>query len=284
MPFNSDSVNTLNTLSDTLAHSDGSESSWILHHIVDANELELPFLGIVPIPQFPLIYGIDFTPTKHILFMWIAALIVVLIFMSVAKSYKKSLVPKGIPNFFEVLIIFVRDEIVKPTIGEGYQKFLPYLLSLFFFVLFGNLLGLIPYSATFTSNIGVTAALAIMSFIMIQFGGMRKNGVIGYLKGLVPHGVPGWMLVIMIPVELLGLFTKPFALAIRLFANMVAGHTVILALIGLIFFMGTIFVAPVSVSFAVFIYLLEILVALIQAYIFTMLTALFIGMAVHQEH
>jgi len=284
MPFNSDSVNTLNSVSDTLAHSGGSDSDWIMHHIVDANELELPILGIIPIPQFPLIYGIDFTPTKHIVFMWITALIIILIFMIVAKSYKKSLVPSGIANFFELLIIFVRDEIVKPTIGEGYQKFLPYLLSLFFFVLFGNFLGLIPYSATFTSNIGVTSALAIMSFIMIQFGGMRKNGVIGYLKGLVPHGVPGWMLVIMIPVELLGLLTKPFALAIRLFANMVAGHTVILALIGLIFFMGTIFVAPVSVSFAVFIYLLEILVSLIQAYIFTMLTALFIGMAVHQEH
>ena len=284
MPFNSDSVNTLNSVSDTLVHSGGNDGDWILHHIVDSNELELPILGIIPIPQFPLIYGIDFTPTKHIVFMWIAALIIVLIFMIVAKSYKKSLVPSGIANFFELLIIFVRDEIVKPTIGEGYQKFLPYLLSLFFFVLFGNFLGLIPYSATFTSNIGVTSALAIMSFIMIQFGGMRKNGVIGYLKGLVPHGVPGWMLVIMIPVELLGLLTKPFALAIRLFANMIAGHTVILALIGLIFFMGTIFVAPVSVSFAVFIYLLEILVSLIQAYIFTMLTALFIGMAVHQEH
>jgi len=284
MPFNSDSVNTINSVSDTLAHSGGNDGDWILHHIVDSNELELPILGIIPIPQFPLIYGIDFTPTKHIVFMWIAALIIVLIFMIVAKSYKKSLVPSGIANFFELLIIFVRDEIVKPTIGEGYQKFLPYLLSLFFFVLFGNFLGLIPYSATFTSNIGVTSALAIMSFIMIQFGGMRKNGVIGYLKGLVPHGVPTWMLVIMIPVELLGLLTKPFALAIRLFANMVAGHTVILALIGLIFFMGTIFVAPVSVSFAVFIYLLEILVSLIQAYIFTMLTALFIGMAVHQEH
>ena len=284
MPFNSDSVNTINSVSDTLAHSGGNDGDWILHHIVDSNELELPILGIIPIPQFPLIYGIDFTPTKHIVFMWITALIIILIFMIVAKSYKKSLVPSGIANFFELLIIFVRDEIVKPTIGEGYQKFLPYLLSLFFFVLFGNFLGLIPYSATFTSNIGVTSALAIMSFIMIQFGGMRKNGVIGYLKGLVPHGVPGWMLVIMIPVELLGLLTKPFALAIRLFANMVAGHTVILALIGLIFFMGTIFVAPVSVSFAVFIYLLEILVSLIQAYIFTMLTALFIGMAVHQEH
>jgi len=119
---------------------------------------------------------------------------------------------------------------------------------------------------------------------MIQFGGIKYNGFFGYFKGLVPHGIPMWLLPLMIPVEILGLFTKPFALAIRLFANMIAGHTVILALIGLIFFMGTIFIAPVSIAFAVFIYLLEILVALIQAYIFTMLSSLFIGMAVHQEH
>lgn len=284
MPFYSNSVETINSVSDTLKQSSGNDSDWILHHIMDGHELELPILGTVTIPQFPTLYGIDFTPTKHIIFMWITALLIIVIFSIVARRYEKTLVPGGIANFFEVLILFVRDEIVKPTIGEGYQKFLPYLLSLFIFILFGNFLGLIPYSATFTSNLGVTAALAIVSFIMIQYGGMRENGVVGYLKGLVPHGVPPWMLIIMIPVEILGLFTKPFALAIRLFANMVAGHTVILALIGMIFFMGTIFVAPVSVLFAVFIYLLELLVSLIQAYIFTMLTSLFIGMAVHQEH
>jgi F-type H+-transporting ATPase subunit a len=283
MPFSSNSGE-LTAVSDTLTHSGGSESDWILHHVMDGNEIELPFLGYINIPQIPAVFGIDLTPTKHVIFMWITALLLLIIFSAVSKSYKKSLVPKGIANFFEVLILFVRDEIVKPTIGEDYQKFLPYLLSLFFFILLGNFLGLIPYSATFTSNIGVTSALAIISFIMIQAGGMRKNGVWGYLKGLVPHGIPPWMLIIMIPVEVLGLFTKPFALAIRLFANMIAGHTVILALIGLIFFMGTILVAPVSISFAVFIYLLEILVSLIQAYIFTMLTSLFIGMAVHQEH
>jgi F-type H+-transporting ATPase subunit a len=284
MPFSLDSVEPVNSAADTVLQASGSDSDWIMHHIMDGKEIELPFLGYVYIPQFPPVFGVDLTPTKHVIFMWIAAFIILLIFSTVSKSYKKSLVPGGIANFFEVLILFVRDEIVKPTIGEGYQKFLPYLLSLFFFILFGNFLGLIPYSATFTSNIGVTSALALMSFFMIQFGGMRKNGVFGYLKGLVPHGIPSWMLVIMIPVEILGLFTKPFALAVRLFANMIAGHTVILALIGLIFFMGTIFVAPVSVSFAVFIYLLEVLVSLIQAYIFTMLTSLFIGMAVHQEH
>jgi F-type H+-transporting ATPase subunit a len=161
---------------------------------------------------------------------------------------------------------------------------MPYLLTVFFFILFGNFLGLIPYSATFTSNLAVTATLAVLTFIVTQLGGIRSNGFIGYFKGLIPHGIPSWMLIIMIPVEILGLFTKPFALAIRLFANMVAGHTVILALLGLIFFMQTVFVAFVSIPFTLFVYMLEILVALIQAYIFTMLSSLFIGMAVHQEH
>ncbi|MCW9065438.1 MAG: F0F1 ATP synthase subunit A [Ignavibacteriaceae bacterium] len=224
------------------------------------------------------------TPTKHVVFMWIAAFLVLLTFYIIAKRYKTSLVPKRLANFFEVIIIFVRDEIAEPTLGKAYKTFLPFLLTMFFFILFGNFLGLIPYSATFTSNIAVTATLAIISFLMIQLGGIKQNGFFGYFKGLVPHGIPVLLLPLMIMVEVLGLFTKPFALAIRLFANMIAGHTVILALIGLIFFMGTIFIAPVSVAFAIFIYLLEILVALIQAYIFTMLTALFIGMAVHQEH
>ncbi|QQS36893.1 MAG: F0F1 ATP synthase subunit A [Ignavibacteriales bacterium] len=271
-------------VADTLKHSGGNDSGWILHHIMDGRTLDFLPIGEIHIPQLPLVFGIDITPTKHVIFMWLAALLVLVIFSIVAGKYKKSLVPKGIANFFEILVVFVRDEIARPTIGHHYNKFLPYLLTVFFFILFGNFLGLIPFSATFTSNIAVTASLAIITFVVTQFGGMKSNGVFGYLKGLVPHGIPSWMLIIMIPVEILGLFTKPFALAIRLFANMIAGHTVILALIGLIFFMQTVFVAPVSIGFALFIYLLEILVALIQAYIFTMLSSLFIGMAVHQEH
>jgi F-type H+-transporting ATPase subunit a len=280
----SNNIDTLNTVSDTLKTSGGSDSGWILHHVLDGKEIELPFLGSVHIPQIPPVFGIDLTPTKHVIFMWIAAFLVLLTFYIIAKRYKKSLVPKRLANFFEVIIVFVRDEIAEPTLGKAYTTFLPFLLTMFFFILFGNFLGLIPYSATFTSNIAVTATLAIISFVMIQLGGIKHNGFFGYFKGLVPHGIPVLLLPLMILVEVLGLFTKPFALAIRLFANMIAGHTVILALIGLIFFMGTIFIAPVSVAFAIFIYLLEILVALIQAYIFTMLTALFIGMAVHQEH
>jgi len=277
-------TDTLRTAADSLTKSGNSDSGWILHHIMDERALNFEPFGVIQIPQFPIIFGIDITPTKHTFFMWLSALLVLITFSFIASRYKKSIIPKGITNFFEVIIIFVRDEIAQTTIGKGYQRFLPYLLSVFFFILFGNFLGLIPYSATFTSNIAVTATLAVITFIITQIGGMVQNGFIGYWKGLVPHGVPLWLMPIMIPVEILGLFTKPFALAIRLFANMTAGHVVIFALIGLIFFMNTYFIAPVSIAFALFIYLLEILVALIQAYIFTMLSALFIGMAVHQEH
>ncbi|MEN8192393.1 MAG: F0F1 ATP synthase subunit A [Bacteroidota bacterium] len=273
------------SVKDTLAasESNGGGADWIMHHILDAYEYEFAPLDAIPLPHLSL-FGLDISITKNVLFLWIVALLLIITFRFVAKSYKKSLVPHGVANFFEILIVFVRDEIAKTTIGKGYERFLPYLLTVFFFILFSNFIGLIPNGVTVTSNISVTTTLAIFSFIVIQAGGMMKNGALGYFKGLIPSGVPSWLLPIMFIVELLGLFTKPFALAIRLFANMTAGHIVIFALIGLIFFMKTLFVAPVSVAFALFIYLLEILVALIQAYIFTMLSSLFIGMAVHQDH
>jgi F-type H+-transporting ATPase subunit a len=274
-------TDSLNTASDTLKagqESGTQDTGWILHHILDSNEI----FGF-PLPHIE-IFGIDISITKHVIFMWLAAILLIIAFKYLANSYKKSLVPGGLRNFLEVMIVFVRDDIVKPSIGKGYEKFLPYLLTVFFFILTCNFLGLIPEFATATSNISVTATLAIMTFIVTQAGGIMKNGFFGYFKGLMPHGIPAWLLPIMFVVEILGLFTKPFALAVRLFANMTAGHIVILALLGLIFILKTYFVAPVSVSFALFIYLLEILVALIQAYIFTMLSSLFIGMAVHQEH
>jgi F-type H+-transporting ATPase subunit a len=279
-------LDTLKVVSDTLIGTaeKKSDSGWMLHHVMDGKSIEFAPFGVLHIPQFPVIFGIDFTPTKHVFFMWIAAILLIVLMTWVARSYKKSLIPGKLSGFFEIIIVFVRDEIAKTTIGSGYEKFIPYLLTIFFFILFGNFLGLIPYSSTFTSNIGVTATLAVITFITTQYGGIRKNGFFGYCKGLVPNGIPLWLLPLMIPVEILGLLTKPFALAIRLFANMIAGHIVILALIGLIFFMKSYYVAPVSIGFALFIYLLEILVALIQAYIFTMLSSLFIGMAVHQDH
>jgi F-type H+-transporting ATPase subunit a len=251
---------------------------------MDSETLDFAPFGVFHIPQLPLIFGIDITPTKHVFFMWISAIVLIITMVAVARGYKKSLIPHKFTGFFEIIIVFVRDEIAKLTIGKGYEKFVPYLLTIFFFILFGNFLGLIPYSATFTSNIAITSALALFTFFVTQFGGIRSNGFFKYFKGLMPPGIPTLLLPLMILVEFLGLLTKPFALAIRLFANMIAGHTVILALIGLIFFMKTLFVAPVAIAFALFIYLLEILVALIQAYIFAMLSSLFIGMAVHQEH
>ncbi|MFZ2864392.1 MAG: F0F1 ATP synthase subunit A, partial [Ignavibacteriaceae bacterium] len=230
------------------------------------------------------LFGLDISITRHVLFMWLGAILLFIVMTRIAKAYKASVIPKGFTNFWEVFILFVRDEIARPTIGKGFEKFLPYLLTVFFFILFGNFLGLIPFSATFTSNISVTATMAIFTFLVFVFGGVRSNGVFGYFKGLIPHGVPIFLLPIMAVVELLGLFTKPFALAIRLFANMTAGHIVIYALISLIFVMQSIGWAGLAIPLALFIYMLEILVALIQAYIFTMLSSLFIGMAVHQDH
>jgi F-type H+-transporting ATPase subunit a len=266
------------------------DTSWILHHIYDAYELEfdLIFTQIkihLPVFHFNLFgYPIEIGISKHVVFMWIAALFILISMIYLANHYKKSRVPKGFGTLLEVLIVFVRDEIAKPTIGKGYEKFLPYLLTAFFFIMTSNYLGLIPYTSTVTSSISVTATLAVLTFFMMLIGGITKNGFSGYFKGLLPHGLPIWLIPVMFVVELLSLFTKPFALAIRLFANMTAGHVVILSLFGLIFITKIILFAPVSVAFALFIYTLELLVCILQAYIFTLLSSLFIGMSVHQEH
>ncbi len=242
-------------------------------------------MGKLHLPHFEL-FGIDLSITKDIFYVWVVALILLLLLIFISKGYKKSLIPKGLSNLFEIIVIFVRDEIVKPSIGKGYEAFMPYMLTLFFFILFINMFGLIPAPNLVvpTGNLAVTGSLAIISFVAIQLGGIKSNGFVGYLKNLVPAGMPGWILIIMIPLEILGLFTKPFALCIRLFANMIAGHIVIFSLLGLIFILQSIYVSPVAVGFTLFIELLEILIALIQAYIFTMLTALFIGMSMHPEH
>jgi F-type H+-transporting ATPase subunit a len=281
MPF--EPINGISAADTVIEHSSGGGGDWILHHVTDSNYLDFEPFGKIYLPHLE-IFGLDISITRHVVFMWIVAVILILILASVSKKYRKSLVPRGFANFVEIMVVFVRDEIVKPTIGHGYNKFLPFLLTIFFFILFSNLFGLLPYSATITSNIAVTGALAGMSFLMIQWGGIRSYGFFGYFRALIPKGMPIPILPLIIVVEILGLFTKPFALCVRLFANMIAGHVVILSLLGLIFIMGTVIVAPVSVVFALFIYLLELLVALIQAYIFTMLSSLFIGMAAHQEH
>jgi len=223
--------------------------------------------------------GLDMTPTKHVIFMWLASAVLLLVVFSALG--KKALVPRGLYSFVEVLVKFVRDELAVPNIGKkDADRFLPYLLTAFFFILFVNLFGLLPFSATATANINVTVCMAAFTFLITQYASIKAMGIGGFLKHLT-GGVPpslAWLWPIMIPVEILGLFTKPFALTVRLFANMVAGHFVILALLGLIFAIS-VWVFPVSVALALAIFMLELFVAFVQAYIFTMLSALFIGAA-----
>jgi F-type H+-transporting ATPase subunit a len=231
------------------------------------------------------------TPTKHVIMMWIASALLLLVVLGAAR--RRSLVPRGLYNFVELLVAFVRNELAVPNIGkENADRFLPYLLTAFFFILFVNLFGLLPFAGTATANINVTVCLALFTFLVTQYAAIRSMGLGGYL-GHLTGGVPKslWPLwIIMIPVEFLGLFTKPFALTVRLFANMVAGHFVILALLGLIFAIS-VWVAPVSIGLALAIFMLELFVAFVQAYIFTMLSSLFIGAAFahhgddhHEEH
>ena len=259
---------------------------FIIHHIQNSNEWDV-FGYKVHLPQFPPIHiggmEIDLSITNHVLMMWFASLILISLFYFLFR--KRKLVPTGMANVLESMVLFVRDEIAIPNMGaKGGKKFTPLLATMFFFILTCNLMGLIPLFTTATGNISVTASLAIITFLVTQIQGMVENGVVGYWKSLVPSGIPWPLIFIMVPIEIFGLFTKPFALAMRLFANMIAGHTVIFALLGLIIALGSVLVSPFAVGFAVFINLLEILVAFIQAYIFTMLSSLFIGMAMHPEH
>jgi F-type H+-transporting ATPase subunit a len=218
----------------------------------------------------------------------------VIVLRIAAGSVKKSLVPKGIRNLVEVLILFVRDDVVAPNVAEPYgTKLLPFFLTVFFFILFANLTGLLPWAHTPTSSIEVTAALAICTFAITQVIGIGTMGIKTFLLHLTAglHEMElsvfmkAFLLLIMVPIELMGIFTKPFALCIRLFANMQAGHIIIISLICLALLFHSIIVgAFVTVPFAIFVYLLEIFVATLQAYIFTILSALFIGMMAHTSH
>jgi F-type H+-transporting ATPase subunit a len=253
----------------------------ILHHVQDTGVFDLWPLGHITLPQIQ-IFGIDFSITKHLVMMWIASALLVIVF---SLAYRKPrTVPRGVSNLLEAIVVFLRDEVILPTMGEAGKRYLPFLLTVFFFILTSNLLGLIPYGATATGNVTVTAALALIALIMIQLSGVKEHGLWHHLRNLIPPGIPSWLIPIMIPVEIMGQFTKPFALCIRLFANMIAGHIVIFSFLGLIFVFESVFVSPISVGFALFISLLEILIALIQAYIFTILTALFMGMSIHPQH
>lgn len=226
---------------------------------------------------------LDFSITKNVVLLFLIALIMFLAFTAVARSYKKNpKAPKGFANLLETLVVFVRDDIAVPNIGNHkYERYMPYLLTVFFLILIGNLLGLVPIiSGTLTNDIVFTGTLAVITFLITTFSGNRNY----WQHIFATPGVPKWLAPIMIPVEIIGMLTKPFSLMIRLFANITAGHVIILSLIGLIFTLKTIFVSPVSVGFSLFISILELLVAFIQAYVFTLLSALFIGGAVAEEH
>ncbi|MBI3184467.1 MAG: F0F1 ATP synthase subunit A [Myxococcales bacterium] len=227
---------------------------------------------------------VDLRPTKHVLMMWFAGALLILAMLFGSHRNKAQLVPRGmIANLFELLVLFVRDELAIKNIGkEEGPRYVPYLLTAFFFILFMNVLGLFPWMATATGNLAVTAGLAFCTFVLTQVASIRAAGLLGYFKHLT-GGVQVWLWPIMIPVEVLGLFTKPFALTVRLFANMLAGHIVIFFLLGLIFLLHP-GMAAFSVPLAIGIYFLELFVALVQAYIFTMLSALFIGMGVAMGH
>lgn len=262
--------------SDTVKQQLHKEDDWIMHHVSDHVVISIPPIHIGG-------FTIDLSITHKVLMLIIAAALLIIGLTYAASSNRKNKSPRGFGNFIEMMMVFVKDDIIEPTMGHSAAAFLPFFFTMFFFILTINFLGLVPTFSTGTSSVSVTAGLAIITFIMTQVYGIKSNGVGGYFKGLIPPGVPLFVLPIMVIIEFISLLTKPFALAIRLFANMIAGHIVIYAFIGLIFVLGYAII-PVSVAFSLFIYLLEILVALLQAYIFTMLSGLFIGMAIHQDH
>ena len=232
----------------------------------------------------------DLSLTRNVVQMMLALILFVWIMLRIAKKYKRgegvTTAPKGSQGFMEPIITFVRDEVAKPNLGHHYEKYLPYLLTVFFFILINNIFGLIPGSANVTGNIAFTVVLGLISFVVILASSNKHYW--GHIFN--PPGVPLGVKFILVPVEFLGVFIKPTALIIRLFANMVAGHIIIICLISLIFIFAGLSpvagwgVSPVSLAFTIFIYFIEVLVALIQAFVFCMLTAVFIGQAREGEH
>jgi F-type H+-transporting ATPase subunit a len=283
--------------------SEGIMAEWNTHMVAevsDAHHLSIPFVGTeIDLPQWaPLHIGaltVDLSPTKHVVYLLIAAALCAGVMIWTAHrthGRRGEDAPKGLANAIEAFVIYLRDEVAMRNIGRGGERYVPFVLTLFFFILFVNLLGLVPFGASATGNISVTAALAVLSLIAIEIGGLVAIGPRAYLKTIVyvPEGLP-WlgkipMALIMTPVEAMAKLARIFALAVRLFANMTAGHMVILALVGLIFVAGANellrwFVWPAPVMMAVAIMLMEIFIALLQAYIFAMLTAVFIGLVRH---
>jgi F-type H+-transporting ATPase subunit a len=224
----------------------------------------------------------DFSITKNIAALFGSAILMLVVFTAVARGYKKNhgRAPSGIQSFFEPIIVFIRDEVAKKNIGPKYERYMPYLLTAFFFIWFNNLLGLTPGAANLTGNIAVTMVLAVMTLVIT----LASSNKYYWSHIFATPGVPKPLLPIMIVVEVIGIFTKPFSLMIRLFANITAGHIVVLSFISLVFIFKSLAVAPVTIAFGLFINVLELLVAVLQAFIFTLLTAMYIGGAVEEHH
>lgn len=274
----------------------------ILGHLANSNEIEVPYWKppyyyAVHLPSLPPVrigsLVLDFSPTKHAVFALIAAVIVALVFVlsarSVARAQAEGKPAKGFAGAMEATALWIRQEVILPNVGPHGEGYVPYLLTTFFFILACNLLGLLPWGATATGNIAVTGALAVLAFVVIEISGMRSLGFKGYLGTIfyLPPGLPTFlkpiMLLVMTPIELIGKLAKPFALAVRLFANMTAGHALVLALIGLTFAFQSYVVGGVASVMATLVMMLELFVAFLQAFVFTLLTAVFIGL-MRAEH
>ena len=275
---------------------------FITPHITDSRHLEIPALNShlaaeIELPHFaPINIGgvsIDLSPTKHVVFMLLAALIVSVVLITAGNSSKKQHETighsKGFAGAIEAMALYLRNEVVLPNVGHHGEGFVPFALTLFFFILVCNLLGMLPWGATATGNVSVTAMLAIITAVVVEISGIRANGL-GYLNTIfywnkdLPFVMRIVMFFVMTPVEIVGKISKPFALTIRLFANMTAGHIVLLALIGLIFAFKNWLITPVPVLMATAISMLELFVAFLQAFIFTLLASVFIGQIREAHH
>jgi F-type H+-transporting ATPase subunit a len=265
---------------------------YINHHLSDSGTLDFSPFGEIRLPEIHL-GPLDLSITKHVVFLWLTAVLMLAIFLPMARSGEP--VRRGLHNFMEAVVVYVRDQVAVANIGKDKAgPYVPYLLTLFFFILFANLLGLLPFAATATSNWIVTGSLALLTMVVAEGSSLVHLGPRGYVKQFLPIQMDsksligkllGLLLVgLIFVIEVISHIARIVALMIRLAANMTAGHLLIFALIGMIFLFRSFLVAPVSVGFSAAVYLLEIFIALLQAFIFTLLTALFIGMAVHEHH
>ncbi len=250
-------------------HGEGAGN--VLEHVIDHTVIHLP-----------TVLGVDLSITYHTIFMWVATAILLLVLPAVFG--KRRMIPSGLGNALEAIVVFLREDIIDNYLGKDGKRYESYILTVFFFIVTNNLLGLVPGGASATSDISVTATLTLITLGTVTFSGMKKYGIIGFWTGMVPSGIPVVLIPLMFVIEVLGLLAKHFALAMRLFANMTAGHLTILSLIGLIFIFKSYVVAPFPIIGAAAVGVLEIFVAFLQAYIFTLLSSVYISMALHQDH